>query len=140
MKGRAGKVLEQVELAALRWRTLWGARVRVLALDLLAVMLESMGWRCVRLYRLEVLPVPVLWVHGGDPDAGLAVTLVATSGGWHYIDAGNRKERLLGLYSDRAGAAAAVDARLKWQLTTDTAPEGEAAASAEATARGVCAR
>lgn len=135
MKGRVGRVLEQVDRVALRWRTSRGVRVRVLALDLLAVTLESMGWRCVRLYRLEVLPVPVLWVHGGDTDAGLAVALVATSDGWHYIDAGNRKEPFLGLYSDRAGAAAAVDARLKWQLTTDTAPEGEAAASAEATAR-----
>lgn len=124
--GRPGRVPGRVGRAVLRWRTLRGAGVRVLALDLLAVRLEAMGWRCVRLYRLEVGPVPVLWAHGGgDADAGLAVTVLAVGGGgWYYADAGNLRERFLGLCSDRAGAAAAVDARLKWQLST--APDRDA--------------
>ncbi|WP_433227250.1 hypothetical protein [Actinomadura formosensis] len=139
MMGRPGRVPGQVGRAVLRWRTLRGVRVRVLALDLLAVTLEAMGWRCVRLYRLEVGPVPVLWVHGGgDADAGLAVTVLASRGGWYYADAGNLRERFLGLCSDRAGAAAAVDARLKWQLTA--VPDRDASGSDGPGVTGGCAR
>ncbi len=146
--GRAGVVLDradravhQVGRAALRWRTLRGVRARVLWLELLAVTLEAQGWRCVRLYRLEVLPVALLWVHdGNDADAGLAVTVLATGGGWYYADAGNLRERYLGPCTDRAGAAAVVGERLKWQVTTDTAPNGDGSGSAGTAAGGGCTR
>lgn len=141
LRQRGGWVLDQAGRAALRWRSLRGERVRVQALDLLAVTLEAMGWRCVRLYRLEVAPVPLLWVHGGgDSDAGVAVTVLAVGGGgWCYADAGALRERFLASCSDRAGAAAVVDARLKWQLSTDTDStdtKGESPGSGGATVTG----
>lgn len=121
-----GGVRDGVERGVLGWREVRGVGVRVRYLDLLAVSLARAGWGCVALHRLPVRPLPVrsplLWVHSRNGDAGLPVTVKATTLGWSYVDASALRTRWLGWCSDRPGAVAEVDARLTAQLSQDGGP------------------
>ncbi|TDB76910.1 hypothetical protein E1264_37920 [Actinomadura sp. KC216] len=73
----------------LQWRTERNRDTAVRYLDLLAVALEGRGWRCVKTYRPEVVPVrtPLLRVYGADRAATTFTVVAVPGGGWAFHEA-----------------------------------------------------
>lgn len=83
------------------------------------------GWRVVRLYHPEefAIPVPLLWVYaGGASDhVGVAVSVLATSGGtWAYHEAQRGRRGYLFPCGDAKAAADQVDNLLKHRMFPGT--------------------
>lgn len=102
-------VRRAVKLRLLEWRTLRNPDVAVAFLDALAPELERRGWRCVKTYEPEVIPVrtPLLRVYG----ARLAVTLCVAAlpgGGWGYHEASRGRAGFLCPCGDPAGWTAEI--------------------------------
>ncbi|TDD76568.1 hypothetical protein E1293_27055 [Actinomadura darangshiensis] len=106
--------------AVLRWRTAIGDETAVRNLEVLAIAVKRMGWRCVELYEEEHgFPMPLLWVYasGAAEDVGAVVTVRATAGGgWGYFEVGQGRGGFLFPCGDAKAAAERVDRLLKYRM------------------------
>ncbi|MBE1530686.1 hypothetical protein [Actinomadura algeriensis] len=104
----------------LRLRTRFGRPVAVYHLEPPAGALQSIGWKCVRLYEREEfeIPTPVLWVHAGDVGV-LVSALAAPRGSWAYYQAQRGRDGLLFPCGDVKGAAGMVDELIERRMFPD---------------------
>lgn len=123
--GSMHPVSVQVRRGILRWRTRRGRPTAIRYLDLLAVAIESKGYRCIKLYRATEFPTrpPLLWVFAFGPEhhVRVAVNVRATPGGtWGYYEAGRGRRGYLSPCGDTKHAADQVDALLKHRMYPST--------------------
>ncbi|GGU97062.1 hypothetical protein GCM10010182_11480 [Actinomadura cremea] len=103
------------------WSTRRNHATAVRYLDLLAVALKPKGYRCIRLYRADELPVSLslLWVcaYGPNDHVGVAVGVRAIRGGmWGYYEAARGRRGYLSPCGDSQEAAEQVDSLLKHRM------------------------
>ncbi|MFI0369184.1 hypothetical protein ACH35V_14975 [Actinomadura sp. 1N219] len=111
----------RAELFVLRWRTRLGRATAIHYLDLLDVAVASKGYRCVKVYQAEEVPIrpPLLWVFAFSPDnhVKVAVSVRATPGGtWSYYEAGRGRHGYLSPCGDAKHATEQVDALLRHRM------------------------
>lgn len=90
----------------LNWRTAWNRDTAARYLETLALVLERSGWRCVRTYHPEVVPVrvPLLRVYGGEMAVTLCV-LALPGGAWGFHEAARGRGGFLCHCGDDAAEA-----------------------------------
>ncbi|TDC73233.1 hypothetical protein E1285_44780 [Actinomadura sp. 7K507] len=102
-----------------------GDETAVQNLELLAVALKPLGYRCVELHEKDEygFPMPLLWVYarGRAEDVGAVVSVRATAGGtWAYFEAGKGRGWYLSPCDDMESAAQRVDLLLKYRMFPNT--------------------
>lgn len=100
----------------LKWRTVRNSDTAMRHLDTLAAELQRRGWRCVKTYSPEVVPVhiPLLRVYGADVAVTLCV-LAVPGGRWAFHEAPRGRGGFLCLCGDgeHARAGQIVDGFLR---------------------------
>ncbi|TDC39705.1 hypothetical protein E1281_38600 [Actinomadura sp. KC345] len=102
-----------------------GDETAVQHLELLAVALRPLGYRCVELHDKDQygFPMPLLWVYarGRAEDVGTVVSVRAMVGGaWGYFEAGRGRGCFLSQCDDVESAAERVDLLLKYRMFPNT--------------------
>ncbi|MBT2206883.1 hypothetical protein [Actinomadura sp. NEAU-AAG7] len=106
------EIRRRLHVRYLKWRTELQRETAIEYLDALAPELEAYGWRCVRTYYPEVIPVrpPLLRVYG---ELGPVTTLnvMAVPGGrWGFHEAARGRRGFLSpCEGDIKGAAEGID-------------------------------
>ncbi|TYB49241.1 hypothetical protein [Actinomadura chibensis] len=108
------RVRRAVQYRYLEWRTLRHPDIAMARLDALAPFLERRGWRCVKTYEPDVVPVrvPLLRVYGADIAVTLCV-LAVPRGGWSYYEAARGRGGWFCPCGDAEWAAGTVDEFLR---------------------------
>ncbi|TDD94353.1 hypothetical protein [Actinomadura rubrisoli] len=82
-------VRRTIRVRYLQWRTERNRDIAVRHLDVIALALEGRGWRCVKTYRPEVVPVrfPLLRVYGKGSVVTTLSVLAVPGGRWGFHEA-----------------------------------------------------
>ncbi|WP_067450497.1 hypothetical protein [Actinomadura macra] len=108
------RVRRMIRLRYLKWRTEWHRETVLGHLDTLALALERQGWRCVKTYHPDLIPVrvPLLRVYGAEIATTLCV-MAMPDGRWGFHEAARGRAGLLCHCGDVAQAVQVVDRLLR---------------------------
>jgi hypothetical protein len=113
------RVRQAVQHRYLEWRALRNREIVMAYLDALVPPLERCGWRCVKTYEPDVVPVrvPLLRIYGADTAMTLCV-LAVPHGLWSYYEAARGRGGWFCPCGDAEWAAETVDEFLRERSST----------------------